>query len=83
MNLLQHSWLEILCLNLCYRSSPYSGYLRFAQDFSISESDATIYMSNSELDSLTRKLAKKMTALDVSREEYVILKALLLCNPGK
>ena len=35
-----------------------------------------------EVDKMSRKVAKKMTELNVTREEYVFLKAMLLFNPG-
>ena len=41
------------------------------------------YNIPAELDSLTRKLCKKFTYLGVSREEYVLLKAIILCNIGQ
>ncbi|XP_067680136.1 steroid hormone receptor ERR2-like isoform X2 [Haliotis asinina] len=80
MNLLQHSWLEILCLNLVFRSCPYNGSLSFAEDLKVSHELAKTYSVPSEFDSLTRKLCKKFTYLGVSKEEYVLLKAITLCN---
>ena len=40
MNLLQSTWLDILCFNLAYRSVPYKGMLVFADDFKV---DTNLY----------------------------------------
>ncbi|KAK7103500.1 estrogen-related receptor gamma-like isoform X3 [Littorina saxatilis] len=80
MNLLQHSWLEILCLNLVFRSCPYNGTVCYAEDLRVPAEMVETYNIPPELDSLTRKLCKKFTYLGVSREEYVLLKAIILCN---
>lgn len=37
MRLLQSTWAEILTFNLCWRSIPNNGKLRFAQDFILDE----------------------------------------------
>lgn len=83
MNLLQSTWLDILCFNLAYRSVPFKGILVFADDFQCTDEDLIKYGSPPDLDGLTRKLARKLTALGITREEYVLLKAMLLLNPGK
>ena len=83
MNLLQHSWLEILCLNLVFRSCPYKGSIRYAEDLCVSEDMVETYNIPPELDSLTRKLCQRFTFLGVGREEYVLLKAIILCNVGQ
>lgn len=80
MNLLQHSWLEILCLNLVFRSCPYNGAVCYAEDLRVTEDMVEAYSIPPELDGLTRKLCHKFTYLGVSREEYVLLKAIILCN---
>ncbi|XP_041351476.1 steroid hormone receptor ERR2-like isoform X2 [Gigantopelta aegis] len=80
MNLLQHSWLEILYLNLVFRSCPYSGTINFAEDLKVNNDMAITLNIPSELGTLTRKLCKKFTHLGVSREEFVLLKAITLCN---
>ena len=43
MNLLQCTWLDVLNLNLAYRSSPYKGVLAFADDFHLTEEDSDNY----------------------------------------
>lgn len=81
MNLLQSTWLDILCLNLVYRSAPYTGRLVYADDFKCTEDDALKFGSPLELDTVSRRLAKKLTDLNITQEEYVFLKAMLLLNP--
>ncbi|RUS86260.1 hypothetical protein EGW08_006002 [Elysia chlorotica] len=80
MMLLQHSWLEILMLSLVFRSCPYKGQIVFADDLHLSESMVETLGFPAELDSLVRKLCKKFSHLKVSREEFVLLKAITLCN---
>lgn len=48
-----------------------------------SDEDSRRYGSPTELDAVTRKLAKKLSDLSVTREEYIMLKAMLLLNPGQ
>lgn len=83
MNLLQSTWLDILCFNLAYRSVPYKGLLVFADDFQCTEEDSAKFGSPPDLDNLTRKLARKLSTLGITKEEYVLMKAMLLLNPGK
>ncbi|PVD25855.1 hypothetical protein C0Q70_13519 [Pomacea canaliculata] len=80
MNQLQHSWLEILCLNLVFRSCPYNGHVCYAEDLRVPASMVETYKIPPELDNLTRKVCKMFTSLGVSKEEYVLLKAIILCN---
>ncbi|KAI0207959.1 Estrogen-related receptor gamma [Lamellibrachia satsuma] len=81
MVLLQSTWLDIQCFNLVYRSSPYQGILVFADDFKCSEDDAIKMGSPLEYDSVSRRLAKKLSRLMITKEEYVLMKAILLLNP--
>jgi hypothetical protein len=83
MNLLQSTWLDVMCFNLAYRSTPYKGLLFYADDFKCSEEYARKLGSPPELDAANRKLAEKLSSLNVTREEYVLLKAMLLLNPGE
>uniref|UniRef100_A0A2C9K795 Uncharacterized protein n=1 Tax=Biomphalaria glabrata TaxID=6526 RepID=A0A2C9K795_BIOGL len=80
MMLLQHSWLEILMLSLVFRSCPYKGNICFAEDLQISEEMVETLSFPTELDLLLRKLCKKFTHLGVTKEEFVLLKAITLCN---
>lgn len=83
MNLLQMTWLDVLCFNLAYRSTPYRGFLIFADDFRNSEEESEQYSTPTQLNTVTRRLSKKMTDLSVTRDEYVLLKAMVLLNPGE
>lgn len=80
MNLLQSTWLEILCLNLAFRSCPYKNILVFADDFKLSEDDVVKFSAPVQLDSICRRLAKKLSDLALTKEEYVLMKTLLLLN---
>ncbi len=82
MNMLQSTWLDILYFNLAYRSVPYKGYLVYADDFRCTEDEAKRLGAPAELDMVMRKMAKKLTELNISREEYVLMKTMLLLNPG-
>ena len=82
MGLLQNTWLEIQALDLAYRSTPYTDCLVFADDFRVTEEDAMKLSIPVELNVVARRLAKKLTNLEVTKEEYVLLKAMVLLNPG-
>lgn len=81
MNLLQGAWLDILCFNIAFRSSPYKGVLIFADDFVMSDGDSSTFCIPLELNVMLRKLARKLTELALMREEYVLMKVMLLMNP--
>jgi hypothetical protein len=40
MQLLQNTWLDVMCMNLAFRSVPYRGLIVFADDFKITEENA-------------------------------------------
>ena len=82
MNLLQSTWLDVLCFNMAYRSSPYNGDLVYADDFRCTEDDSK-KLGSPEFDTVTRRLARKLTDLRITKEEYVVLKTMLLLNPGQ
>lgn len=79
MKLLQCSWTEVLTLALVYRSLPKLGRLNFAADFSLSAADC-------DRSGLTRFFDKcmlivgRLERLGVTREEFLILKALVIAN---
>ena len=83
MNLLQSTWLDIICFNEAFRSIPYEGCIVFADDFKCSEAESKKFGIPSSLDTISRKLAQKMTKLMMTTEEYILLKAILLLNPGR
>ncbi|XP_043273452.1 steroid hormone receptor ERR1 isoform X2 [Venturia canescens] len=79
MRLLQSSWAEILTFSLAWRSMPNNGRLRFAQDLSIDERLAR-ECHCSELYSHCIQIVERLQRLGLAREEYFILKALILTN---
>ena len=81
MNLLQGTWLDVLCFGIAFRSSPYQGMLVFADDFQMSDTDDACIPR--ELNLAMRTLAKKLSDLSLIKEEFVLMKAILLLNPGE
>ncbi|KAI0207958.1 Estrogen-related receptor gamma [Lamellibrachia satsuma] len=81
MVLLQSTWLDIQCFNLVYHSSPYQGILVFADDFKCSEEDAIKMGLPLAYDAASRQLARKLSLLKITKEEYVLMKAILVLNP--
>merc|ERR1711892_1487172 len=79
MKLLQSSWTEVLTLTLVYRSLPKLGKLNFASDFSLNEEEA----NECGLESFFEKcmlIVERMKGLGITREEFLILKALVIAN---
>jgi len=79
MKLLQSSWTEVLTLTLVYRSLPKLGKLNFATDFSLNEVEATdcgleIFFEKCML------IVERLERLGITREEFLILKALVIAN---
>lgn len=81
MNLLHGTWLDMICLNIAFRSVPYNGEIKYAADFRVSEEDSEFLHLPKELDAVTRKMIQKMTSLKIEHSEYLLLKAMLLFNP--
>ncbi|XP_046490166.1 estrogen-related receptor isoform X3 [Neodiprion pinetum] len=79
MRLLQSTWAEILTFSLAWRSVPNSGKLRFAQDFTLDEKIAR-ECHCVELYSHCIQIVERLQRLSLSREEFYVLKALVLVN---
>jgi len=79
MRLLQSSWAEILTLSLSYRSLPPSGKLRYAVDFALDEKIAAECKSQ-EMFAMCLHVIDRLNQLNITREEYLILKAIVLAN---
>ncbi|BES90762.1 Estrogen-related receptor [Nesidiocoris tenuis] len=79
MRLLQSTWTEILTLSLAYRSLPPCGKLRFAVDFIFDESLAH-ECGAMELYQLGLVITNRLHVTDIRKEEYILLKALVLAN---
>lgn len=88
MNLLHGCWLEILLLAVAQRSAIGGRTslndqikLIFADDFHLSEEDSeSIFQSVPDLDRLLRDLVHRFRDLAVSRDEFLLLKAVVLFN---
>ncbi|XP_055381346.1 steroid hormone receptor ERR2 isoform X2 [Condylostylus longicornis] len=79
MKLLQVSWAEILTLQLAYRSLPYNGKLFFASDFCLDERSAK-ECGAIEFFHHCVQITQRLERLSPSKEEYYLLKALVLSN---
>nr|XP_006824850.1 PREDICTED: estrogen-related receptor gamma-like [Saccoglossus kowalevskii] len=79
MTLLQSAWNEVLILGLAYRSIPHQDTLAFADDFAMSRNDSKEAKVDL-LNDLTLRLTDRFRKLKLDKEEYVILKGLVLCN---
>ncbi|XP_015925326.1 steroid hormone receptor ERR2 isoform X2 [Parasteatoda tepidariorum] len=82
MKLLQTTWAEILSLSLAYRSYQSASLppkLIFTSDFTMDEQQASDCQAV-ELFSRCIRLVKRLDVLNIAKEEYLALKALLLTN---
>ncbi|XP_031627644.1 steroid hormone receptor ERR2 isoform X3 [Contarinia nasturtii] len=82
MKLLQMTWAELLTLQLAYRSIPFTGKLVFAKDFWLDERTAKV-CGASELYNHCAQIAQQLERLSPRKEEYFLLKALILSNCEK
>ncbi|CAG7716432.1 unnamed protein product, partial [Allacma fusca] len=79
MRLLQSTWTEILTLSLAFRSLHTGGKLVFASDFSLDEKlakDSGAY----ELYQSCMQVVERLERVGLFKEEYCVLKALVLAN---
>ncbi|XP_070578777.1 estrogen-related receptor gamma-like [Ptychodera flava] len=79
MTLLQSAWNEILVFGLAYRSVPHQNKLVFSDDFVMDTSDGKAVRLDL-LNELTLKLTEKLKTIQINQEEFVLMKALILCN---
>ncbi|KYN36080.1 Steroid hormone receptor ERR1 [Trachymyrmex septentrionalis] len=79
MRLLQTTWAEVLTFTLAWRSTPNNGRLRFAQDFTLDERLAR-ECHCTELYTHCMQIVERIQRLGLTREEYYVLKALILAN---
>lgn len=79
MRLLQSTWAEILTFSLAWRSMPNNGRLWFAQDFSLDERLAR-ECHCTELYTHCIQIVERVQRLGLIKEEYYVLKALILAN---
>ncbi|XP_073999679.1 estrogen-related receptor isoform X2 [Rhodnius prolixus] len=79
MRLLQSTWTEILTLSLAFRSLPPTGKLNFAVDFILDEMLAR-ECGAIEIYHLCLTVMDKLQRSLICKEEYILLKALVLAN---
>lgn len=79
MNLLQVTWPEILTLQLIFRSLPFNGKLCFASDLWMDELLAK-ECGYTEFYYHCLQVVQRLERISVRREEYYLLKALILTN---
>lgn len=81
MRLLQSTWAEILTLTLAYRSLTVTpmGRLKFASDFALDEKQAR-ECGALELYQICCHVVERLDGLSILKEEYFLLKALVLAN---
>lgn len=74
--------MEVLVLGVAQRSLPLQDELAFAEDLVLDEEGARA-AGLGELGAALLQLVRRLQALRLEREEYVLLKALALANSGK
>ncbi|XP_046402554.1 steroid hormone receptor ERR1-like isoform X1 [Ischnura elegans] len=79
MKLLQSTWAEILTLTLAFRSLPSNGKLRFSSDFHLDGKQAK-ECGVLDLYEHCIQIVERLERLGVVKEEYFIMKALVLAN---
>ncbi|XP_023650252.1 estrogen-related receptor gamma-like [Paramormyrops kingsleyae] len=79
MSVLQSVWLEVLVLGVAYRSLGYEDEVVFAEDFVLDEESSRL-AGLSDLNTAISQLARRYRALELDREEFVMLKAIALTN---
>lgn len=81
MSVLQSVWLEVLVLGVAYRSLGCEDEVVFAEDFVLDEEMSRV-AGLTELNAAICQLARRFRALQLEREEFVMLKAIALTNSG-
>lgn len=82
MHLLQTTWCEILLFSLCFRSADaHPRTLLFTEDFPVGEQMAR-EAGFDEVHTKACRLVENLCDLRVKREEYVLLKCIILLNGG-
>lgn len=82
MSVLQSVWLEVLVLGVAYRSLGCEDEVVFAEDFVLDEEMSRV-AGLTELNAAICQLARRFRALQLEREEFVMLKAIALTNSGE
>ncbi|XP_029113061.1 steroid hormone receptor ERR1-like isoform X2 [Scleropages formosus] len=79
MSVLQSVWLEVLVLGVAFRSLGCEDEVVFAEDFVLDEELSRV-AGLGELSAAVGQLARRYRALQLDREEFVMLKAIALTN---
>lgn len=79
MSVLQSAWLEVLVLAVAFRSLPFDDEIVFAEDYVMDE-ELSKRAGLTDLNGAINQLARKYRALQLDREEFVLLKAIALTN---
>ncbi|XP_035289708.1 steroid hormone receptor ERR1-like isoform X1 [Anguilla anguilla] len=79
MSVLQSVWLEVLVLGVAFRSLGCEDEVVFAEDFVLDEEMSRL-AGLTELNGAISQLARRYRALQLDREEFVMLKAIALTN---
>ncbi|KPP67042.1 steroid hormone receptor ERR1-like [Scleropages formosus] len=79
MSVLQSVWLEVLVLGVAFRSLGCEDEVVYAEDFVLDEEMSRL-AGLSELNAAISLLARRYRTLELDREEFVMLKAIVLTN---
>lgn len=81
MALLQTAWIEVLMLGIIYRSMHSDTEVHFAENFTV-DSELSNEIGMGDLYQAIDQLKRTFKYLNLTREEYVLLKAMVLLNSG-
>ncbi|KAM9777588.1 LOW QUALITY PROTEIN: estrogen receptor 2b [Neosynchiropus ocellatus] len=80
IHLLKCCWLEVLMLGLMWRSVDHPGKLIFSPDFKLNRDEGQCVEGIMEIFDLLLAATSRFRELQLQREEYVCLKAMILLN---
>ncbi|XP_034018271.1 estrogen receptor 2a [Thalassophryne amazonica] len=80
VHLLECCWLEVLMIGLMWRSLNHPGKLIFSPDLSLSREEGSCVQGFVEIFDMLVAATTRVRELNLQREEYVCLKAMILLN---
>uniref|UniRef100_H2MTS6 Estrogen receptor 2a n=1 Tax=Oryzias latipes TaxID=8090 RepID=H2MTS6_ORYLA len=80
VHLLECCWLEVLMMGLMWRSVGHPGKLIFSPDLSLSREEGSCVQGFVEIFDMLIAATSRVRELNLQREEYVCLKAMILLN---
>ncbi|KAM4625217.1 estrogen receptor 2b isoform 1-T1 [Polymixia lowei] len=80
IHLLKCCWLEVLMLGLMWRSVDHPGKLIFSPDFKLNREEGNCVEGIMEIFDMLLAATARFRELNLQREEYVCLKAMILLN---